>query len=228
MRTIQIKREDLYHAVWERPIYEVAKELGVSDIGLGKVCRRINVPTPPRGYWAKRGAGEHIAVPKLSDPSDGIHETVEVHVPGCGPRIEPISEPSATVGKKLKSPHRLVKTTERELRGLKGDEYGRIQLSNRQGLDVRVSPAQLDRALLIFDAVIKEIERMGYSVEVGVGWSRKHETSVTILGERVGFFMREPSLERRRKSHSTDGGSLFSPSRVLPPRDVWNYRLTST
>ena len=44
MRTIQIKREDLYHAVWERPIYEVAKDLGLSDVGLGKVCRR-----DPRG-----------------------------------------------------------------------------------------------------------------------------------------------------------------------------------
>ena len=49
-REIVLSREELYRRIWERPLREVATELGISDVGLKKVCRRHNVPTPPQGY----------------------------------------------------------------------------------------------------------------------------------------------------------------------------------
>ncbi len=36
----------------------LSKRLGVSDVGLKKICARAAIPTPDRGYWAKKDAGK--------------------------------------------------------------------------------------------------------------------------------------------------------------------------
>jgi len=46
-----VTREELYRLVWSKPITELAKEFGMSDVGLAKVCKKLNVPKPYRGYW---------------------------------------------------------------------------------------------------------------------------------------------------------------------------------
>ncbi|HLG87163.1 MAG TPA: hypothetical protein VKZ79_08190 [Alphaproteobacteria bacterium] len=38
------------------PIDRVAKEFGITGRGLAKICERLDIPTPPRGYWAKLAA----------------------------------------------------------------------------------------------------------------------------------------------------------------------------
>lgn len=50
-----ITREDLYRLVWEKPMNKLAKEFGLSDVGLAKICTRLGVPRPPQGYWIKKG-----------------------------------------------------------------------------------------------------------------------------------------------------------------------------
>ena len=52
----KITREELYEAVWSEPIHQLSKALGISDVGLAKVCKKLNVPVPGRGYWAKNRA----------------------------------------------------------------------------------------------------------------------------------------------------------------------------
>lgn len=49
----RFSREELFVLVWEKPTRDVAKELGVSDVAVGKLCARLQVPKPPRGYWAR-------------------------------------------------------------------------------------------------------------------------------------------------------------------------------
>lgn len=46
-------RQALYDRVWAEPMRTVAHSLGVSDVGLAKACRAADIPTPPRGWWAK-------------------------------------------------------------------------------------------------------------------------------------------------------------------------------
>ena len=52
-----LPRKALYELVWTKPRSQIAKELGVSDVWIGKMCRRQNVPAPPPGYWANLAAG---------------------------------------------------------------------------------------------------------------------------------------------------------------------------
>lgn len=54
MQRINVRREELYDLVWSKPRTAIAKELGISDVRVGKLCREMNVPAPPRGYWANR------------------------------------------------------------------------------------------------------------------------------------------------------------------------------
>lgn len=51
-------RETLYREVWEAPVTEVAKRYQVSDVAIHKVCKSLEIPTPPAGYWAKLRAGK--------------------------------------------------------------------------------------------------------------------------------------------------------------------------
>ncbi|MDT3698852.1 MAG: hypothetical protein RO469_05435 [Thermincola sp.] len=66
------KRETLYKEVWEKPVTEVAKKYGVSDVAIHKVCKSLDVPTPPNGYWAKVYAGKPVTktpLPKTDKPA---------------------------------------------------------------------------------------------------------------------------------------------------------------
>ncbi|NWF73296.1 MAG: hypothetical protein HXY51_09705 [Nitrospirae bacterium] len=69
-------RSALYEQVWSQPVQEVAKSYGFSGVRLGKVCRSLQVPVPPRGYWARVQNGYSVRKPpltKLSDRQSGSH-----------------------------------------------------------------------------------------------------------------------------------------------------------
>lgn len=82
MPTIVLTRRDIYQDIWDRPIYEVAKEYGISDVGLAKVCRRLDIPTPPQWHWAADEKNRSDP-PALPPPPAGKGEVVEVRVPNC-------------------------------------------------------------------------------------------------------------------------------------------------
>lgn len=58
-------REGLYKEVWLEPVTEVAKRYHVSDNAIRKVCKSLNIPTPPAGYWAKVQKGSKTKKPPL-------------------------------------------------------------------------------------------------------------------------------------------------------------------
>ena len=60
--SLRYDRERLYEEVWSEPTQKVARKYGISDVALSKVCKQLQVPKPPRGYWAKKDAGR--AVPR--------------------------------------------------------------------------------------------------------------------------------------------------------------------
>lgn len=63
-----MKRTELYARVWAQPTSHLAKELGISDMGLAKACRQHAVPAPPRGYWSKLKAGQTPSQAPLPKP----------------------------------------------------------------------------------------------------------------------------------------------------------------
>jgi hypothetical protein len=65
--TQKFERLSLYDEVWRQPISKLAKKYGLSDNGLRKICKALNVPLPERGHWAKIAAGHPIPIPPLPE-----------------------------------------------------------------------------------------------------------------------------------------------------------------
>lgn len=62
----ELSRKELFALVWEKPTCEVARDLGVSDVAVGKLCTRLQVPNPRRGYWARVQSGQTPRRPPLA------------------------------------------------------------------------------------------------------------------------------------------------------------------
>ncbi|MGR4872232.1 hypothetical protein ACIPRI_25560 [Variovorax sp. LARHSF232] len=56
--SITLTRDHLYELVWSKPRSQIAKDLGISDVAIGKHCSRAHIPAPPKGHWAKHAAGK--------------------------------------------------------------------------------------------------------------------------------------------------------------------------
>ena len=62
---VAIERERLYREVWAEPLTKLAPKYHLSDNGLRKVCKALDVPLPVAGHWAKVAAGHRIEPPAL-------------------------------------------------------------------------------------------------------------------------------------------------------------------
>lgn len=56
--SIELSRKELYRRVWSEPLSAVAKDVGLSGSALAKICNRMMVPYPTRGYWVRVAAGQ--------------------------------------------------------------------------------------------------------------------------------------------------------------------------
>lgn len=64
-----MKRSELYGLVWKTPLRHLGPQLGLSDVGLSKLCRRYNIPVPPVGFWTRHAAGKP-SLPTPLTPAD--------------------------------------------------------------------------------------------------------------------------------------------------------------
>ena len=95
---LTMSRQALYDLVWSKPMTEVAAELGVSDVALAKRCASVEVPVPPRGYWARVQAGQKPRRPALPThrSKGGLTADMEVEVPKRTPDPPPPKKPPPT------------------------------------------------------------------------------------------------------------------------------------
>ncbi len=74
---IRLDRGELFELVWSSPVSKIAEEWGMSGTSLAKACRRLKIPVPPRGYWARRVSGQTVRRQRLPTlPIDQAEEIV--------------------------------------------------------------------------------------------------------------------------------------------------------
>jgi hypothetical protein len=54
----RVSREQLYEGVWAEPMTTVALKYEVSSSFMARICTRLKVPRPQRGYWAMYATGK--------------------------------------------------------------------------------------------------------------------------------------------------------------------------
>lgn len=188
------------------------------------MCRKLSVPVPGRGHWAKLAHGhtgvrkpplsklekvpvifrtrqseeKRAAASKLKEPEFAAIDQLLFSGALDPPALD-------TAGKE----HVLIRRTANRLRSLsrKSDE-GILLPREPDGLDVRVTAETLERALQVMSQVLAVVERQGFNVEV----SAQGNTAAIIYGRRIAFGIEE--IVRKVVTRKP---------RVPNPTDRWDY-----
>lgn len=202
-------RETLYKEVWERPVTEVAKRYKVSDVAIHKVCKSLEIPTPPAGYWAKLRAGKpvtKIPLPESNQPAKktGIRKAAEYQSQIEKEMLEFLGEEDRvvvlSVATQIRVPDENAKmhptiTTHRKAviqwkKKLKEQEakgWGRRGMDASPFLADTVSEETLPRVLNIINALIKAMEPLGCSLT--------DDLKFVVIGETVSISVSEAKDE---------------------------------
>ncbi len=198
-----VTRETLYSQVWSQPMTALADEYGVSSSYLARVCTRLNVPRPERGYWAKLAAGKPVQQPALPEARPG--DEPEWSKDGGYARYQ---KPCPTLPKDIKREfiskknqpkhHQLI----RNVKGLfligKETEDGYLKPNKKLLVDIVVSKAGIDKALDIMNHVILAFD----NYDCRVCLAPNHEQ-----------FSRHYVEEREKPNKRNRFHSLWSPGR---------------
>ena len=185
----ELSVEELYQLVWEKPMQALAKEFGISDVGLAKICKRNNIPRPERGYWAKLYSGRKIknpSLPKIAKRNEliRIFKTEKVEL------ATDIKQPASkiVVQDVLRNPHPLVKIAQENMIFSQHDDGRSCSPKNMHCLNIRVTKQTFPRALRIADAVIKALEQAGLVVKL----DSQGATRIVVENIEIGLLIREP------------------------------------
>ena len=243
MERVKLTREELYDRVWTEPMRTLAPHYGLSDVGLAKTCKRLRVPVPARGYWAKKAAGytvERLPLPALSNnPSLSDREvTIGYHLEAQDSPTVPMlirkqaafesaPENLIVVSDGLRAPHPFVRKTTEVLKGSGRTATELLYNYPESYLDVHVTRPMLPRALRIMDALVKAFEERGWKVSLG-SKSRDHDRKsyVTMLNQAVSFGVRE-KLKKVETHAARDWEAKYadmpSGKLALVIRHSWGY-----
>jgi hypothetical protein len=215
---IRLTRAELYEKVWATPVRTLAKEFGMSDVGLAKICRKHDIPVPPLGYWRRAETGHQVARPPLHPVKNGP-ETLDIYV---RERLKPelaalAAEPAPEIAIPGEVSHALVVRTEKLLTHGKESEKKLIVPKNGALAHLLVSREQIPRALRIMNALFLALEERGQSVS----WSKEEEATLTLAvdGETVRFCVLEITESMRH---------VLTPEEQKHPwmAPKWDYKLT--
>lgn len=222
----RISRSELYEQVWTVAITRLSKKYGLSDVGLAKICKKHNVPRPPRGYWARKAAGYNVKQLPLPPGDDVIIEIAPNPHRRNGSKIrgdllrepttsEKIDQESIVVPDRLSSPHPLIKQSSEILNGRQSNEFGIVEPSKKGCLDIAVSKGSLRRALRIMDTILKVLDKKGYGVYLAEG-----RTKTKILEVPISFGISEKlaTKKKRPEEHDLNGRYRFGHSRFIEER----------
>jgi len=171
-------RQKLFDEVWATPVTKLAKDYGLSDVGLRKICVSLDVPLPPRGYWAKLAAGKKIPKPalhatKFPTTYERVMNVIEVDQVledrvSNARRSTPDAENSATPDYfPPLDPTAFSQQAKLVIRAMKSIklEEGAFSSLGVTWADISVSPDLKERALLLVDRFAHEVYVLGAKFE---------------------------------------------------------------
>jgi len=172
---ITINRQTLYEEIWKEPMTTVSKRYDLSDVGLRKICIKLDIPIPNRGYWTKLKNGKVVAkesLPKSELPDTYIHT---LNIPVIDEEFEKRVS-TARLSRSLLFPikfeyentadgtmrNKEVKQIQKISEKLKVVD-GAVSLTRNTWVDINISPCSLQRTLILLDRFVSAIKQVGGS-----------------------------------------------------------------
>lgn len=227
-------REEVYELVWSQPMTKLATVFCISNVAIGKNCRKLKIPLPSRGYWARKAAGFTLPRPPLPQ----LHEKLRIDwrkpepkpapTPAPPPRpatpteledlrdCERIDQMLAAGAFALKHPGKAARhsllTATRQAQSARtlGDEPPGA--SEGGALNINVTKHSFRRALLVMGTAIAILEQHGVRVR-SMDWRTgdRRRTWATIFGQEVNFKITEHY--RRVRTPPPGPGEGLDPNR---------------
>src|SRR4030042_822541 len=203
MEQVKLNRKELYDLVWAQPLSRLAKKYKISDNGLRKICKRMNIPIPAMGHWQKIQYGKRVIITRLPTKYEGRDEITldekregdtDVDSPIVQQRrliqtIENTKDLPLIVPDRMSSrPDILIRSTmdyydavRRYYRSNHGSHPDRINV-----LNIQVQEESRPRAVRLLDTIIKVLRSRKHDVIAD------HFTTYAQIGdEHVKFRLRE-------------------------------------
>ncbi|PTQ92403.1 hypothetical protein C8P68_1123 [Mucilaginibacter yixingensis] len=210
-------RQQLYDLVWSTSLLTLSKKYLISDVGLRKICKRMGVPMPVAGYWAKVQHGHKPKVTSLPPVHSGqvkvsLYLRDEAHpalVDGMTPvaamqqLIERECAAELRVFSVLTDPDPLTVALQdafEKQKKAKHYEPGGTLFSGPGMLSVRLTAGQQIRGLCLLDAFVKVMRKRGRDFDL------QGDKSFVVFGqERAEFTMREAGVSIVAKDQPGQG-----------------------
>jgi hypothetical protein len=226
-------RQQLYEEVWQFPLRKLAVEYGISDVGLAKVCRKLEIPLPGLGHWTKIACGHAIARPPLPVMENIPVLNRQIRAPETPvlpedtpelEKIERVASSSIPPVTRAMLAHPLVERTRLLLSEVRSRDGEKLWASREaEWLDLRVTKNCLARALRIMAVIIHMLEREAFKLVVEK--KQSESTSAIVYGENIRFGIVEKL--RQIKSATTSGSYTYNRVTLEPTGilslEVWNY-----
>jgi hypothetical protein len=202
-------RQQLHELVWTRPMRDLAAEIGISDVGLKKVCVKYGIDTPPQGHWQKVANGKQIATPVLT--TGRLEQVIDIVVADPKPELPDAEQArlAELMGREVEpewqihvpadlpaSVHPVAKQVQKILKACKLDDYGCLRCYDKALPFVRVTPDGLPRAVKLIDTIARAVERRGFVWRPGSGgqWDDSASVMVEDVAFKIGVY---ETVERR-------------------------------
>ena len=166
-------RDELYQEVWKEPVTTVAKRYGVSGNAIAKVCRKLQIPVPGRGYWAKKAEGhsvEQASLPPMAQLPRLFKPTARPspETPPADLELELIDERLINgdfdLGRAKSTQNSTLEAARKAMHLRRKQSYQGDDFSSRgDEFDLRVSKTCTDRAVNLLGCVIESSKRMSVS-----------------------------------------------------------------
>ena len=178
----ELTRRAMYDLVWSRPMTKVAEDLGISDVALKKICDRHRVPTPSRGYWAKKAAGRPTKQIPFHNTADPQHEHVVIRgaQQNLAPEVRevlnkererrkaqtrPILPAEAEPIAPLQDVHPAIAATAKALRKAKPSKDEAVRAHGHGHCGIEVGVASVERGIATLDAIARALDRRDLKLE---------------------------------------------------------------
>lgn len=236
-------REQFHELVWSKPMTQLAKEFGLSDVALHKICRKHLVPNPPPGWWAKKVAGKKVAETRLPKLRDGVSNRIVIA--GGDLRREPdvlaaVRENARAVAStwmpESRAPHPIVDRTIARLRKAKAGATGLVRTDAKDLIRCEIAPTSMERLELGLRRIITAAKAQGFACRAADGrvcFAGSDETLTFCVVEsvqRVKHELTDAELaalgkwQRKRDRLSGSAGIYWS---IQRPRFAdWDYHPT--